>query len=440
MADDRAVVLPLVRVVGRPVLVEALVHERALVVVGEVVDDRVRRVLEEVGVLVAAGREPGVDQEGGRVVADRVPVLPRLVHAERLAARVERDRVDVREEALAVAVEEEAVEELVRQLDVVLDPRIAGDAEGLRRAGKRVDLLVGRDRVVVVAELGGEDLLLLAACRVDAVHPVGDALGRVDRAHMVAQVLRALLGDLEEAVLAGHQVGRRKAVDEPRDRVRLLPRARQLVALERDLRAVDGEVDVPVGPLGVAVEVRDLAHLLHPPLGPLEHEILRLAADEDDALRLEHGRAALGVEDAVGEEDASAVEHLAHLAGRVDVGLAQVAGDLGVGLVRDRDVELAAVDRLQREGVLVCLVRDDRPRDRVGEGEVHSRVHRCQGSFLGVRCLATPGSRCCGPRPCTDLPRTASAGRGSAMSSGDDFAVSANTSHRRPSSSGTAKS
>ena len=293
------------------------------------------------------------------------------------AARVERDRVDVREEALALAVEEEAVEELVRELDVALDARVAGDAERLGRAGQRVDLLVGRDRVVVVAELRGEDLLLLAAGRVDAVRPVGDALGRVDRAHVVAQVLGALLGHLEEAVLAGHHVRGREAVDEARDRVGLLPRARQLVALERDLRAVDGEVDVPVGPLGVAVEVRDLADLLHPPLGALEDVVLRAAADEDDALRLEDGVVALGIEDPVGEEDAPAVEHLAHLARRVDVGLAEVARDLREGLAGDRDLELAAVDRPQREGVLVCLERDDRPRDRVGEGEVHSRVHRC---------------------------------------------------------------
>ena len=84
---------------------------------------------------------------------------------------------------------------------------------------------------------------------------------------------------------------------------------------------------------------------------------------------------------------------------------------------------------------------DDRPRDRVGEGEVHSRVHRCRVPSSGVRCLGTRGSRCCGLRPCTARPRMVVSLPGSAMSSGDAFAVSANTSPApSPSPWGTAKS
>ena len=45
-------------------------------------------------------------------------------------------------------------------LGVAQDPRVAGDAVGLDRAGQGIDLLVGRDGVEVVAELGGEDLAL----------------------------------------------------------------------------------------------------------------------------------------------------------------------------------------------------------------------------------------------------------------------------------------
>ena len=74
--------------------------------------------------------------------------------------RVERPRVDVREVAALFAIDEELVEQVDRQSGVVEDLRVAGDAVRLDRAGERVDLLVGRDGVVVVAELRGEQLLL----------------------------------------------------------------------------------------------------------------------------------------------------------------------------------------------------------------------------------------------------------------------------------------
>ena len=55
--DDGAVLLPAPGVVVRPVLVEALVDERAVLVVGEVVDDRVGGEGQEVGVAFLAGRQ-----------------------------------------------------------------------------------------------------------------------------------------------------------------------------------------------------------------------------------------------------------------------------------------------------------------------------------------------------------------------------------------------
>ena len=59
------------------------------------------------------------------------------------------------------------------------------------------------------------------------------------------------------------------------------------------------------------------------------------------------------------------------------------------------------------------------------------------GSSSGsVSCLETPGSRCCGPRPCTARPRTAAPGRAPRCRRATAFAVSANTSQRRSSSSG----
>ena len=137
-------------------------------------DDRVDGLGQEVGVFLLAGRQPQVDQVGRSMVADRVPVLARLVMAQRLGARVEGDRVDVRVVAALLAIQEVLVEQVDRLFGVAQDAGIAGDAVGLDRPGQRVDLLVGGNGVVVVAELRGEDLALCAAAHIHGVIPVDD--------------------------------------------------------------------------------------------------------------------------------------------------------------------------------------------------------------------------------------------------------------------------
>ena len=127
------------------------------------------------------------------MIADRVPVLLPLVPAEALGTRIHRDRIEVGEIPALVPIEVEAIEEPDGCLDVAEDARIAGDPIGLRRTGERVDLLVHRNRVVIVAELRREDLLLLGALDVDPVVPVDDVLVGVHEAHVVAQVFRAQL-------------------------------------------------------------------------------------------------------------------------------------------------------------------------------------------------------------------------------------------------------
>ena len=104
------------------------------VVVGEALLDRVGDRDEHVGVLLLAGGQPGVDQVGRDVVADRVPVLARPVAPQRVALAVERDRVEVRPVAAVLGVVEEPLEERDRRVDVVVDPLVAGDPEDLRRA------------------------------------------------------------------------------------------------------------------------------------------------------------------------------------------------------------------------------------------------------------------------------------------------------------------
>ena len=186
------------------------------------------------------------------------------------------------------------------------DARVAGDAVGLRRAGERVDLLVGRDRVVVVAELGGEDLLLASPPRRRCRGTSRRCPRRASTvAHVLAQVLGALLGRLEEAVLAGQQVGRREAVDQPRDRVGLLARRsaacrpssvdpRAVVARSRSSPSAELRLEVEVG--------RSRRICLTHQSGCSKTKSCGVRPTKTRCLASKTCVAALGVEDPVGEQ------------------------------------------------------------------------------------------------------------------------------------------
>ncbi len=161
-----------------PVLVELLLHERAVVVVREVLGDGVAGV-DRACRRARVRRSPAhrLIRYAGAWSPTEFQFFFAAVAAERLGARVEGDRVDVREVAAAARGRWKYLSNRLRvRVDVRADRRVAGDAVGLGRAGQRVDLLVGRDRVVVVAELRGEDLALVAALHVDGVVPVDDVL------------------------------------------------------------------------------------------------------------------------------------------------------------------------------------------------------------------------------------------------------------------------
>ncbi|KFB73459.1 MAG: hypothetical protein AW09_001291 [Candidatus Accumulibacter phosphatis] len=81
VADYRAVLLPVPGAVVAPVFMEALLDKWRMLVVGEVLDDGVGGVSQEIGVLVLTRRQPEVDQVGRGVIADRVPVLAGAVVA-----------------------------------------------------------------------------------------------------------------------------------------------------------------------------------------------------------------------------------------------------------------------------------------------------------------------------------------------------------------------
>ena len=370
VADDRPVLLPAPGDVVAPVLVEPLLDERAVVVVREALLDRVGDRNQHVEVLVVAGRQPGVDQVRRDVVADRVPVLARPVAAQRVALAVERDRVEVRPVAAVLGVVEEPLEERDRRVDVGVDPLVAGDPEDLGRPDEGVDLLVGRDGLVVVAELRGEDLLLVRLVDLDGVIPVGHALARVVVPEVLAEVLDAGLGRHEEAILAGHVVGRRQAVDETRDRVGLLPVA-HLVAGHVDPDAVLAPVRLAVAELRLHVEVGHLPDLLDPPVRLLPHVVVGVGAREGQLLRLVDVRSGLRVEHPVGEHVPAGDEHVAHLGRGIDVRLAEIAHEERDGRVGQPDRELATVARLDDELVGVAVVVLDVAGDRVGEREGH---------------------------------------------------------------------
>ncbi|WP_217809832.1 hypothetical protein [Micromonospora sp. NBS 11-29] len=117
---------------------------------------------------------------------------------------------------------EEAADQPHGRLDVGEDRRVAGQPVRLGEPDQRVDLFVRRDRGVVVAELGGEELHLDAVAQIDAVVPVDDVVVAVHEPHVVAQVGGAGLGHVEQVLLATEQKGGAHAVDQPGQRVGLL--------------------------------------------------------------------------------------------------------------------------------------------------------------------------------------------------------------------------
>ena len=381
VADHRAVLLPAPGLVGAPVVEELLLHERAAVLGREVLHDGVEGQLQEVRVLLFAGGEPQVDEVGRGVVADRVPVLARLVVGEArilCAPGVDGDVVVVATERRVVA--EVLVEEVDRALDVVVDAFFAGDAIGLRRTREGVDLLVQRDGVPVVAEQRAEVLLQPALGHFQRVQPVDHAFARlVALGGLVAEVLGALVGGFEEAVLTGQQVGRGETVDGARDGVDLLQAVVGLVAVEREIGAVFVVIDLSAFELRLDVEVGDLADLLDPPVLVLEAVAGAVddLAGELEVLGLERQRAVLGIDDAVGEDVLPGDQQLLDVG--ADPALAEIADRLAIGVVvQTHGVEVAA-GRLDHEAVGSLVDADDVAGDEVGVDEGRIR----HGAVLG---------------------------------------------------------
>ncbi len=139
--------------------------------------------------------------------------------------------------------------------------------------------------------------MLARAVDPDAVVPVDDVLVVVDEPHVLTQVRRPLLGDLQILVLAGEQIGAGHAVDEAGDRVGLLDVVAALVPAEPDDGPIVAEVDRPGAELGPPVEVRDGLELPDPPVLFLEPVAARRGLRQQDVLGVEARTVRLWIED-----------------------------------------------------------------------------------------------------------------------------------------------
>ncbi len=275
-----------------------------------------------------------------------------------------------------VLVEVVAVEQVDRHFGVAQDARVAGDAVGLDRPGQGVNLLVGRDGVVVVAELRGENLALVAVLHVYGVVPVGDAFLLVDGPQVVAQVLRAPLCRLQVAVVASQLVGGGEAVDHAGYRVGFLAGALDLLPFQGQVGTILLKIDHAIRELGLEVKFTQRADLLNPPVLRLEPKLGVAAPDEDDVFDFKGELPVLGIEGAVGKDEAAGGQQRLHRGAGVRPGITQVAHHLGIGRVRQLNLELAAVDGLDSVHAILDR-RADVPTDQIGKGKAQL-VHALQ--------------------------------------------------------------
>ena len=204
VADDGPVLLPAPAPVRAPILVESLLHEDAVLVILEVLNDRVGTVGQHVGVLFRRGRQIQIDQIRRRMIADRIPILAGPVERQHLGTRIEPDRVDMAEIAPELWVVIKPREQRLGTASIGEDPRIAGDAVGLHRPGERVDLLISRYRIQIVAEAGRQDLALLCPLHIDGMVPIANVVGGIGGAEVLAKIVGAGFRRFEVALVAGH--------------------------------------------------------------------------------------------------------------------------------------------------------------------------------------------------------------------------------------------
>ena len=350
MPDDGAVLLPAPGLVVAPVLVEALLHKRAVLVVLEVLDNRIGSIGQEIGIFLLACCQPQVNQVGRGMIANGVPVLARLVLPQCLVSRIERQRVDVGEVAAFLTIAEELVEQIDGHLGVAQDAGIAGHAKGLYGTRQRVDLLVSGNSIVIIAKLRGENFALATAAYIHRVIPVDDFFVCVNGAHVLAQVLRALFRGFQVAIFACEQVSRGKAVDHARDGIGLLARAFDLLSLERQVRAIVAVIDHAVGELRVEIEIGQCANLLHPPVGRFKAIFIVIAPGQDDVLGFEAEITRFRVEDTAGEQVPARCQQTLQRNSGILKGFSEVAHQFRVGCVRQFDLKLPVTGCFQGKG------------------------------------------------------------------------------------------
>ena len=316
MPHDAARLLPHVIVVVRPIFEEFFLHERTVIIIWEIFGNCVKRIFQKIRIAFFAGRQIEVDQIRGRMVADGVPVLFPFIRAERVAARIERNRIEMREIAAFGFVQVKAFKQVNRHFGVFQNARIAGGAVGLNRPGQRVNLLIAGNRVEIVAKFRGKHFIFALAMHIHAMIPVHDFFIGIIEAHVFAQIFRPFFGGFQRGFVAGDHIGGRHPVNHAGNRVRFLTIVVfRFFAAEFDVRSVIIVINRLIfAKLRPQEEFGNAVNLLNPPILFFEGPFRFFAPDEHQKLRVKIEAVALRIKHPIHIQKASRRQHAAHLA------------------------------------------------------------------------------------------------------------------------------
>ncbi len=168
----------------------------------------IKGIFQEIGILLFASCQIKVNQIGGRMITHRVPIFPRFVTAQRLRMGAEGNRVNVGVEAtLFTVVFKVAIKQVNRRFNICHNLRITRNPIGLGRPCQRIDLLIARNGIIIVAKLRGKDLLLGAVVfDINSVIPIANALTLILEAQMLPQIVSTLSGCFQAQRITRQQV------------------------------------------------------------------------------------------------------------------------------------------------------------------------------------------------------------------------------------------
>ncbi len=239
------------------------------------------------------------------------------------------------------------------------------------RAGQGVDLFVHRQRIVIVAELRSQELLLPFTGNLDTVVPVDKIFIVVVKTDMFPQVLGAQFGRLQETILAGEQVGRGKTIDQAGNGIGLLKVIPFLAAAQMEKGAIfpviDGFLGITELPLEIAVG--NGSDLSDPPIRLFMAVAADPVAGKNHRLDLDSLPIPLGIENTVGVNEILLLQQLPQPPGGVDILFVQILGDFGVGRWGEEEGVFTAGGGPQAKGTGGAVEAGDVAGNGIGKGE-----------------------------------------------------------------------